>query len=140
MPSFSQQYDHPNYTVIRQESKTTSQGSLALLGLKPELTFRSKVACVVTQISATTGGSLVPSTTLILTLLHNGSVAAILTLEESLNTTAGVFTLAANRTLTAVTDRLEVSVNVTVSADAAVSVVYEYRIVPGSTYSLYTAI
>ena len=128
MPSFSQQYDHPNYTVIRQESKTTSQGSLALLGLKPELTFRSKVACVVTQISATTGGSLVPSTTLILTL------------EESLNTTAGVFTLAANRTLTAVTDRLEVSVNVTVSADAAVSVVYEYRIVPGSTYSLYTAI
>lgn len=138
MASASFQYDHPNYTVIRQESKTST--NLASAGIKNELTFRSHVACVVTQVSATTGGSTVLSASVILTLTHNGSVAAILTLEESLNTSAAVFTLTANRTLTAITDRLEVSTNATFSADAGVSVVYEYRIVPGSTYSLFAAI
>jgi hypothetical protein len=67
-------------------------------------------------------------------------VAAVLTLEESLNTSNAVFTLTANRTLTALTDRLEISTNATFSADANISVVYEYRIVPGSTYSLFAAI
>lgn len=138
MASASFQYDHPNYTVVRQESKTTA--NLGSAGIKNDLTFRSRVACVVTQISATTGGSTVLSASIILTLLHNGSVAAILTLEESLNTTNGVFTLTANRTLVSLLDRLEVSTNATFSADAGVTVVYEYRIVPGSTYSLFAAI
>src|SRR3990167_8558185 len=115
MASTDMSYDNPNYTVIRQESKTTA--NLATAGLQTELTFRSHVACVVTQISATTGGSAVLSATLILTLLHNGSVAAVLTLEESINTTVGVFTLTANRTLSAITDRMEVSINATISGD-----------------------
>lgn len=138
MADLSFQYDHPNYTVIRQETKSTAD--LLKIGMQSELTFRSHVACVVTQISATTGGSAVLSATLILTLLHNGSVAAVLTLEESLNTSVGVFTLTANRTLTAITDRFEVSTNSTLSGDCSVSVCYEYRIVPGSTYSLFGAI
>ena len=140
MAATSFQYDHPSYTAMRQESKTTAFGELGSAGFKPCLTFRSRVACVVTQVSAVVGGSTVLSTTVILTLLHNGSVAAILTLEESLNLTNGVFTLTANRTLTALTDRLEISTNTTFSADAAITVVYEYRIVPGSTYSLFAAI
>jgi len=138
MASTDMSYDNPNYTVIRQESKTTA--NLATAGLQTDLTFRSRVACVVTQISATTGGSTVLSATLILTLTHNGSVAAVLTLEESLNTTNGVFTLTANRTLVSLLDRLEVSINATFSAHAGVTVLYEYRIVPGSTYSLFAAI
>lgn len=140
MASADFNYDHPNYTIIRQESHTTPVGELGSAAYKPSLTFRSKVAAVVTQITATTGGSTVLSTTVILTLLHNGSVAAVLTLEESLNTTTGVFTLTANRTLTAMTDRLEISTNTTFSADAAITVVYEYRVVPGSTFSLFAAI
>lgn len=140
MAASSFNYDDPNYTIIRQESKTTACGELGSAALKSSLTFRSKVAAVVTQITATTGGSTVLTTTVILTLLHNGSVAAILTLEESLNTTTGVFTLTANRTLTAFTDRLEISTNATFSADANISVVYEYRVVPGATFSLFAAI
>ena len=140
MASTSFQYDHPNYTVIRQECKNTSRGTLVDIGIQTDLTFRSHVACVVTQVSATTSGSAVTSATIILTLLHNGSVAAVLTLDESLNTTTGVFTLTANRTLTAITDRLEISQSASYSADVGVSVVYEYRIVPGSTYSLFAAI
>lgn len=138
MASTSFNYDHPNYTVIRQEAKTTA--NMGTAGLQTDLTFRSRVACVVTQISATTGGSTVLTGTLILTLLHNGSVAAVLTLEESLNTTNGVFTLTANRTLVSLLDRLEVSTAATFSAHAGVTVLYEYRIVPGSTYSLFAAI
>lgn len=138
MASASYQYDHPNYTVIRQQCLSTQD--FATLGIQPMLTFRSRVACVVTHITATTGGSTVITATLILTLLHNGSVAAVLTLEESLNTSAAAFTLTANRTLTTLTDRLEVSTAATFSASAGVSVVYEYRIVPGSTYSLFAAI
>ena len=131
-------YDDPNYTLIRQECKTTA--NLGTAGIQPDLTFRSRVAAVVTQISACVGGSAVLTATLILTLLHNGSVAAILTLEESLNTTNGVFTLTANRTLTSLLDRLEVSTAATFSVNAGVTVLYEYRIVPGSTYSLFAAI
>lgn len=138
MAAMDFQYDHPSYTVMRQECKTTA--NLGTLGIQPDLTFRSRVACVVTQISATTGGSTVLTGTLILTLLHNGSVAGVLTLEESLNTTNGVFTLTANRTLTTLTDRLEISTAASFSVNAGVSVVYEYRIVPGSTYSLFAAI
>ena len=123
---------------MRQEVKNTPD--LLTIGINPALTFRSRVACVVTHIAAIVGGSAVLTNTLILTLLHNGSVAAVLTLEESLNLTAGVFTLSANRTLTTLTDRLEVSTDVTYSVNAGVSVVYEYRIVPGATFSLFAAI
>lgn len=136
MASKSMSYDDPNYTLIRQS--VHSAATTTATANQPGLTFRSRVACVVTQISAILGGT-VSTTTLIITLLFNGSVAALLTLEESINEFIGTFTLSANRTLTSMTDRFEVGVGAGTSAPY-MSVVYEYRIVPGSTFSLYTAI
>jgi len=135
MPTIGQNYSHPNYTTIRQESKASAVG--ATFGIVHELTFRSRVAAVVTGIgvaleSASGSGSL------ILTLLINGSVAAILTLSNSANEVAREFTLTANRTLSALTDRIQIGTPTHVTG--AVAVVYEYRIVPGSDYSLNAAI
>lgn len=129
-------YDDPNYTIIRQSihSAATTTATIAQHGL----TFRSRVACVVTQITAILGHT-VSTTTLIITLLFNGSVAALLTLEESINEFIGTFTLGTNRTLTSFTDRFEVGVGAGASAPQ-LCVVYEYRIVPGSTFSLYSAL
>ena len=104
MPSSSQQYDHPNYTTTRIHQGHTASAAGAL----PALTFRSKVACVVTQISAILGGSIVGTATIILTLLFNNSVAAVLTLEESINEFIGTFTLTTNRTLTTYTDNFRI--------------------------------
>ena len=138
MPGIDFSYDHPNYTIIRQQTHSTPD--LAKVGMQNILTFRSRVACVVTQITAIVQGSLIPTATVILTLLFNGSIAAILTLEESINQTIGTFTMTALRTLTSFTDRYEVNLAATFSADSSVCVSYEYRIVPGSTFSLAAAL
>lgn len=132
MATLSDQYDSPNYTVMRQNSHSAN---IAAAGVAPSLTFRSRVAAVVTGIGVVLGSA--SSVSLILTLLHNGSVAAVLTLSNSANEVAREFTLAVNRTLTALTDRFEVSAN---KDKGDVTVVYEYRIVPGSTYSLNAAL
>lgn len=137
MATHSMQYDHPNYTTIRQECKSVAPSAA---GSQAPLTFRSRVAAVVTSVSAILGGSLTPTTTLILTLLFNASVAAILTVTKTVNETLAVFTLTSNRTLAAVTDRFDVSTNAAVSADCVLSVIYEYRIVPGSTITTFGAI
>ena len=136
MPSVTMSYDDPNYTLIRQS--VHSAATTTATANQPGLTFRSRVACVVTQVSAILGGT-VSTTTLIITLLFNGSVAALLTLEESINEFIGTFTLGTNRTLSSMTDRFEVGVGAGASAPY-ISVVYEYRIVPGSTFSLYSAL
>ena len=129
-------YDDPNYTIIRQSVHSAATTTAA--AATPGLTFRSRVACVVTQVTAILGGTL-STTTLIITLLFNGSVAALLTLEESINEFIGTFTLVTNRTLSSFTDRFECGVGAGASAPV-ISVCYEYRIVPGSTFSLYSAI
>lgn len=136
MPSINMTYDDPNYTLIRQSIH--SAATTTATANQPGLTFRSRVACVVTQVSAILGGT-VSTTTLIITLLFNGSVAALLTLEESINEFVGTFTLGSNRTLTSLTDRFEVGVGAGASAPQ-ITVVYEYRIVPGSTFSLASAL
>lgn len=128
------QYDHPTYTMIRSETKTV----VAAAGVIPALTFRSRVAAVVTQIGVVLG-SVSGTASLILTLLHNGSVAAVLTLSNSANEVAREFTLSVNRTLTALTDRFEVS-GPTGATTGKVTVEYQYRIVPGANYSLNAAI
>lgn len=135
MPVDSQNYDHPNYTQIRQESKASAVGSA--VGIIHGLTFRSRVAAVVTGIGAVLE-SISGTGSLILTLLIDGSVAAILTLSNSANEVARSFTLTANRTLTSITSRIQVGTPTHVTG--AVAVVYEYRIVPGSDYSLNAAI
>ena len=134
--SLTMAYDDANYTLIRQS--VHSAATTTATANQPGLTFRSRVACVVTGISAILGGT-VSTTTLIITLLFNGSVAALLTLEESINEFVGTFTMAANRTLTSLTDRYEVGVGAGASAPQ-ITVVYEYRIVPGSTFSLAAAL
>lgn len=137
MASLDFSYDNENYTLIRQECKT---GTSAAAGGIPALSFRSKVACVVTGIYAIVGGSLVMTASLILTLLFNNSVRAVLTLQSTINELAESFTLTANQTMTSMTDNFRVSSAAAYSADGEVTVVYEYRIVPGSTYSLIAAL
>ena len=136
MAARTMSYDDTNYTQIRMSVHSASVATAA--AAVPGLTFRSRVACVVTQITAILGGT-VATTTLIITLLFNGSIAALLTLEESINEFIGTFTLASNYTLTSFTDRFEVGAGAAASAPY-ISVVYEYRIVPGATFSLYAAL
>ena len=136
MAEISQSYDHPNYTTIRQHQAASAVAS----GSNPALGFRSQVACVVTQITAILGGSLVGSATVILTLLFNNSVAAILTLEESINEEIGTFTMSANRTLSSFTDGYRIMANAALTGDTQVHVEYQYRIVPGATFSLAAAL
>lgn len=137
MASVSMAYDDPNYTVIRQDCKSAG---VATAGNQPGLMFRSKVACVVTGIYAIMGGSLAATASMILTLLFNNSVRAVLTLQSTVNELAESFTLTTNQTLTGMTDSFMVSTAAAYSADSIVTVVYEYRIVPGSTYSLNAAL
>jgi len=132
MATQTEEYSSPNYTLIRQQSHTTA---VAAAGILPALTFRSRVAAVVTGIGVVLNS--VSSVTLILTLLHNGSVAAVLTLSNSVNEVAREFTLTVNRTLTSITDRFEVSA---AKDKGDITVVYEWRIVPGATFSLNAAL
>jgi len=134
MATSTQNYDHPNYTVIREEMHS----AVAAAGVIPALSFRSRVAAVVTGIGVVLG-SVSGTASLILTLLHNGSVAAVLTLSNSANEVSREFTLTVNRTLTSLTDRFEVS-GPTGATSGKVTVCYQYRIVPGATYSLNAAI
>lgn len=134
MATTSFAYDDPNYSIIRNEHKT----AVAAAGTIPGLTFRSRVAAVVTGIGVALG-SVSGTASLILTLLHNGSVAAVLTLSNSANEVAREFTLSVNRTLTSITDRFEVS-GPTGATTGKITVAYEYRVVPGANYSLNAAI
>jgi hypothetical protein len=135
MATVSKSYDAADYTMIRQESKASAVG--AAVGIIHGLTFRSRVAAVVTGIGAVLE-SASGSGSLILTLLIDGSVAAILTLSNSANEVARSFTLTANRTIADLTGRIQVGTPTHVTG--AVAVVYEYRIVPGSDYSVNAAI
>lgn len=132
MPGIDASYDHPNYTTMRQEIMSTA---VAAAGLQTGLTFRSRVAAVVTGIGAVLGSA--SSVTLILTLRFNNSIAAILTLSNSANEVARTFTLSTNYTLSSLTDRFEIDA---AKDKGKVSVVYEYRIVPGSVYSVNAAL
>ena len=131
--AITQSYDHPNYTTMRQHVATEVA---TVAGIKHNLTFRSHVACVVTGIFAIMGGSLAVTASMILTLLFNNSVRAVLTLQSTINELAESFTLTTNQTMTAMTDSFTVSSAAAYSADGGISVIYEYRIVPGSTYTL----
>ena len=137
MASIDFSYSHPTYITMRQESKTAAVGTA---GNQAGLTFRSKVACVVTGIYAIMGGSLAATASMILTLLFNNSVRAVLTLQSTINELAESFTLTTNQTMTSMTDSFMVSTAAAYSADSLVTVVYEYRIVPGATYSINAAI
>tara|TARA_R110000868_G_scaffold59652_2_gene183080 strand:- start:2867 stop:3274 length:408 start_codon:yes stop_codon:yes gene_type:complete len=134
MATITQQYDHPNYRISRDEMHS----AVAAAGVIPTLTFRSRVAATVTGIGVVLG-SISGTASLILTLLHNGSVAAVLTLSNSANEVAREFTLTVNRTLTSITDRFEVS-GPTGATTGKVTVCYQYRIVPGATYSINAAL
>lgn len=137
MASRDMSYDDPTYTIMRQESKSSGVGTA---GNQAGLMFRSKVACVVTGIYAIMGGSLAVTASMILTLLFNNSVRAVLTLSSTINELAESFTLTTNQTLATMTDSFMVSTAAAYSADGIVTVIYEYRIVPGATYSLNAAL
>lgn len=133
MASHDLAYDDPNYTLIRQHLAT---GQVAATGVQSALAFRSKVAAVVTGVFAILQS--VGTGTLILTLTVDGSVAAILTLQNSVNEGGQTFTLAANRTLAAMTGRIDISTPTHVTGNLQVE--YQYRLVPVSTFSVNAAI
>lgn len=133
MAGLDANYDSPNYTLMRQESRNCAATNA---GNHAELTFRSQVACVVTGIFAVMGGSLTVTTSMILTLLFNNSVRAVLTLQSTINELAESFTLTTNQTMTSMTDSFRVSSAAAFSADGEISVIYQYRVVPGSVFSL----
>ena len=126
-------YDDPNYTLIRQHLATAQ---VAATGVQSALAFRSRVAAVVTGVFAILQS--VGTGTLILTLTVDGSVAAILTLQNSINEGGQTFTLAANRTLAAMTGRIDISTPTHVTGNLQVE--YQYRLVPVSTFSVNAAI
>lgn len=133
MASTSNAYDHPNYSQIRQEVKTHT---ITATGTQHPLTFRSSVQAAVTHIGVMLGG-IATTGSLILTLFHNGSVWAVMTLSNSANEVARVFTLSAERTLLSLGDRIEVGTPT--HTTGTVSVVYQYRVSPGATFSLHGA-
>ncbi len=132
MASSDYQYDHANYKVHHQ---AVMSAAVAAAGVVPQLTFRSLVKATVTKIGVMLNS--VSSVTLILTLLIDGSILAILTLSNSANEVAREFTLTANRTLDTFVNRLEVS---GAKDKGDLTVIYQYRIVPGTTFSLAAAI
>jgi hypothetical protein len=132
MPSLDFNYDHPNYTVFRQHAVNCTNTTA---GTQADLQFRSNVKAVVTKVGVVLGS--VSSVTLLITLLHNGSIAAILTLSNSANEVAREFTLSVNRTLDTILDRFDIS---TAKDKGKFMVVYDYRISPGSSYDLNAAI
>lgn len=127
----STSYSHPNFTQIRQECKSVAPSAA---GNQAGLAFRSRVACIVTGVSAILGGSLTPTTTLLLTILFSNSVAGVLTVTKTINESLAVATLVTNRTM-GITDSFMISTNAAVSADCVLSVIYEYKIVPGTDYT-----
>jgi len=116
-------YDHPSFQVIRQEGRAVQ---IAATGVMNGASFRSKLKAIVTGISAILNSA--GTGTLILTLLFNGSVAAVLTLNNTPNTAVGNFTLTSNRTLDALTDKFDVSV--VTHATGKIYVSYQYHITP----------
>ena len=133
MASLDLPYDDPNYTLIRQHLAT---GQIAATGVQSALAFRSKVAAVVTGVFAIVQS--VGTGTLILTLLVDGSTAAILTLQNSVNEGGQTFSLSANRTLAAMSGRIDISNPTHVTGN--IQVEYQYRLVPVSTFSVNAAI
>lgn len=117
-------YSDPNVTVIRQDQRNLQ---VAATGIQAAATFRSRLKAVVTgahvQVtSAATGAHIV-------TMLFNGSVAAILTLGNTENQNGPhTFTLSANRTLNDITDRIQLAVPTHNTGN--LDVVYEYYLVP----------
>jgi hypothetical protein len=119
-------YTDPDATLIQQEHRVQQ---IAATGIQAGLRFRSKLAAVVTGIHAQVTSAATGS--VILTLLINGSVAAIKTLGNTANQNGPhTFTLVTNRTLTAITDRIEISTPT--HATGEIDVVYEYYIVPNT--------
>jgi hypothetical protein len=109
-----------NGLIVR---KHMASGAVAAAGVQPSLTFRCDVKAVVTKVGVVLGS--VSSATLIATLLHNGSVMAVLTLSNSANEVAREFTLSVGRTMDTMLDRLEISA---AKDKGDLSVVYDYRI------------
>lgn len=115
-------YDHPAFAVVMQEGRAAQ---IAATGIVPLAGFRSKLKAIVTNISAVV--SSLATATVILTLEFNGSVAAILTLTNSVNTLS-TFTLTANRTLDTMADKFNVSTPT--HETGQIYVIYQYHIVP----------
>lgn len=137
MATVTHRYDHPSYTTIHTVNKSVAPTAA---GNQAALTFSTAVKSVVTRISAILRGSLTPTTTLILTILFNNSVAAILTVTKTVNETMATATLTSNRTLAAVTDYFMISTNAAVTADCIVDVIYEYKIAPAASWTTFGAI
>lgn len=122
MTTKSPRYDSPSFTVTRVDGRSIQ---IAALGVLLNAQFRSKLKCLVTGIDVilASAGTL----TQILTLLFNGSVAALLTLAATANQNPASFPLTSNYELDTLADRFEISAGTATTGQ--IYVVYQYRIV-----------
>ncbi len=123
MATLRQAYDHPNFVLVRTHTVNNQVGAT---GVQPSAKFRSRLKVIVDSIDVQVNSAATGS--LILTLTHNGSVMAILTLGNTANENGPqTFTLTANKTLDAITDRLDVETPT--HATGNFTIIYQYRVV-----------
>lgn len=116
-------YDHPSFRILRTAGRSLQ---IAATGVQVGASFRSKLKAIVTGIFAIVNSA--ATGTIILTLLFNGSVAAVLTLGNTANQNNAGFTLTSNRTLNDMTDKFDISV--VTHATGKIYVEYQFHIVP----------
>lgn len=119
----NQRYDHPTFLTLHEEHRAIALTNTNTV--QRGATFRSALRCLVTNIYVILQS--VASKSQILTLLFNGSVAAVLTLGNTINQNIASFTLAINYEFATMVDRFEIS---PAANDAGkIYVIYQYRIV-----------
>lgn len=116
-------YDNPTFLIVREAARLIS---IAATGNQRAANFRSKLKALVTSITAIVESA--GTATHILTLLFNGSVAAILTIGNTANANISTFTLSTNYTMADMTDLFQVSSGV--NSTGKVYVIYQYKILP----------
>lgn len=115
-------YDHPTHTIQRDDGRSIQ---IAALGVLLGAQFRTKLRALVTNISVILASA--GTVTQVLTLLFNGSVAAILTLGATANQNPADFTLTSNYDMATLADRFEISSGAATTGQ--IYVVYQYRII-----------
>jgi len=117
-------YDHPHYTVARSHDAGIADVASATEFAK----FRSRLGVLVHTVDVVVN-SAASVASAIITILHNGSVAATLTFDSA-NSVGVVATKTINRTLASVGDRLGLMHD---QGGGEYHVVYTYQVLPGNS-------
>lgn len=124
MSTISFSYDHPHYTVVRSHDAGIADVASAVEFAK----FRSRLKVLVHTVDLVVN-SAASVASAIVTILHNGSVAALATWDSANSANRGL-TKTINRTLASVGDRLGLMHD---QGGGEYHVVYTYQVLPGGT-------